>query len=221
MAIRTIAYLRVSTGGQDLGHQKLAILEYARQHRITVDDVVEVHASTRRVSQRAHVLALIDTLSSGDRLIVSELSRLGRSLGQILQIVDHLVQKGVRLVAIKEAIRLEGKQTLQSKAMLTLFGLFAEIERDLIAERTKEGLIAAKAQGKRLGRPKGAFGKSNCSCVSTSPKRPLHGSSRSRPPRSSTLSTRGSCRRYQTREDSPSCTRRWLVWESMKLYVSS
>jgi DNA invertase Pin-like site-specific DNA recombinase len=160
MAIRTIAYLRVSTGGQDLGHQKLAILEYARQHRITVDDVVEVRASTRRVSQRAHVLALIETLSSGDRLIVSELSRLGRSLGQILQIVDHLVQKGVRLVAIKEAIRLEGKQTLQTKAMLTLFGLFAEIERDLIAERTKEGLIAAKAQGKRLGRPKGAFGKS-------------------------------------------------------------
>ena len=160
MAIRTIAYLRVSTGGQDLGHQKLAILEYARQHRITVDDVVEVRASTRRVSQRAHVLALIETLSSGDRLIVSELSRLGRSLGQILQIVDHLVQKGVRLVAIKEAIRFEGKQTLQTKAMLTLFGLFAEIERDLIAERTKEGLIAAKAQGKRLGRPKGAFGKS-------------------------------------------------------------
>ena len=160
MAIRTIAYLRVSTGGQDLGYQKLAILEYARQHRMTVDDVVEVHASTRRVSQRAHVLALIDTLSSGDRLIVSELSRLGRSLGQILQIVDHLVQKGVRLVAIKEAIRLEGKQTLQTKAMLTLFGLFAEIERDLIAERTTEGLIAAKAQGKRLGRPKGALGKS-------------------------------------------------------------
>ena len=160
MAMRTIAYLRVSTGCQDLGQQKLAILEYARQHRMTVDDVVEVHGSTRRASQRAHVLDLIETLSPGDRLMVSELSRLGRSLGQILQIVDHLVQKGVRLVAIKEAIRLEGRQTLQTKAMLTLFGLFAEIERDLIAERTKEGLIAAKAQGKRLGRPKGAFGKS-------------------------------------------------------------
>ena len=76
MAMRTIAYLRVSTGGQDLGQQKLAILEYARQHRMTVDDVVEVHASTRRASQRAHVLALIETLSPGDRLMVSELSRL-------------------------------------------------------------------------------------------------------------------------------------------------
>ena len=160
MAMRTIAYLRVSTGGQDLGQQKLAVLDYARQHRMTVDDVVEVHASTRNATQRAHVLDLIEALAPGDRLIVSELSRLGRSLGQILQVVDHLVQKGVRLVAIKEGIRFEGRQTLQTKAMITLFGLFAEIERDLITERTKEGLIAAKAKGKQLGRPKGAFGKS-------------------------------------------------------------
>jgi len=99
-------------------------------------------------------------LAPGDRLIISELSRLGRSLGQILQIIDALVHKGLRLIAIKEAIRLEGKQTLQTKALLTLFGLFAEIERDLIAERTKEGLMAARAKGKRLGRPKGALGKS-------------------------------------------------------------
>jgi DNA invertase Pin-like site-specific DNA recombinase len=61
---------------------------------------------------------------------------------------------------MKEAIRFEGQQNLQTKAMITLFGLFAEIERDLIAERTKEGLIAAKASGKRLGWPKGALGKS-------------------------------------------------------------
>jgi DNA invertase Pin-like site-specific DNA recombinase len=82
------------------------------------------------------------------------------SLGQILQIVERLLQRGVRLVAMKEAIRFEGQQNLQTKAMITLFGLFAEIERDLIAERTKEGLIAAKANGTRLGRPKGALGKS-------------------------------------------------------------
>jgi DNA invertase Pin-like site-specific DNA recombinase len=160
MAMRTIAYLRVSTGGQDLGQQKLAVLDYARQHRLTVDDLVEAHSSTQRPTQRAQVLTLIETLAPGDRLIVSELSRLGRSLGQILQIIDALVQKGVRLIAIKEAIRVEGKQTLQTKALLTLFGLFAEIERDLIAERTKEGLLAAKAKGKRLGRPKGTLGKS-------------------------------------------------------------
>ena len=87
--------------------------------------------------------------------IVSELSRLGRSLGQILDIIDRLIHKGVRLVSIKEAIRFEGKQNLQTKAMIVLFGLFAEIERDLIVERTKEGLAAARARGKRLGRQGG------------------------------------------------------------------
>lgn len=70
------------------------------------------------------------------------------------------IQKQVRLIAIKEAIRFEGKQNIQTKAMIALFGLFAEVERDLIAQRTKEGLAAAKARGKRLGRPKGALSKS-------------------------------------------------------------
>jgi DNA invertase Pin-like site-specific DNA recombinase len=160
MRMQTIAYLRVSTGGQDLAHQKLAIFDYARQHRLTVDDFVEARASAGSSTQRAQLLALIETLQPGDRLMVSELSRLGRSLGQILQIVERLLQRGVRLVAMKEAIRFEGQQTLQTKAMIALFGLFAEVERDLIAERTKEGLAAAKAKGKRLGRPKGALGKS-------------------------------------------------------------
>ena len=88
------------------------------------------------------------------------MSRLGRSLGQILHVIDRLIHKGVRLVSIKESIRFEGKQNLQTKAMIVLFGLFAEIERDLIVERTKEGLAGARARGKRLGRPKGARGKS-------------------------------------------------------------
>lgn len=119
-------------------------------------DFVEVHGSACSPAQRQQLLGLIDTLQPGDRLIVSERSLLGRSLNQILQIVDRLIRKGARLVAIKESIRFEGKQNLQTKAMIALFGLFAEVERDLIAERTKEGLAAAKAKGKQLGRPKGS-----------------------------------------------------------------
>jgi DNA invertase Pin-like site-specific DNA recombinase len=160
MPSKTTAYLRVSTGGQDLAQQKLAILDYARRHRMPVADVVEGHGSAGSPAQRAQLLGLIDILQPGDRLIVSELSRLGRSLTQILQIVDRLICKEVRLVAVKESLRLEGKHNLQTKAMIALFGLFAEVERDLIAERTKEGLAAAKAKGRRLGRPKGALGKS-------------------------------------------------------------
>jgi len=111
-------------------------------------------------TQWAQLLALIETLQTGDRLMVSELACLGRSLAQMVQIVERLLQRGVRLVAMKEAIRLEGEQTLQTKAMIALFGLFTEVERDLIAERTREGLAATRAKGKRLGRPQGDLGKS-------------------------------------------------------------
>ncbi len=88
-------------------------------------------------------------------LLVSELSRLGRSVGQVIQIVDTLIKKKIRFIAIKEGIRLNGKQDIQTKTMVTLFSLFAEIERDLISERTKQGLVAARERGKQLGRPPG------------------------------------------------------------------
>ena len=96
----------------------------------------------------------------GDRLLVSELSRLGRSLGQVIQLVDTLIQRKIRFTAIKEGIELDGEQDIQTKVMVALFGLFAEVERDLISERTKEGLASARAQGKMIGRPKGLPGKS-------------------------------------------------------------
>ena len=76
------------------------------------------------------------------------------------QIVDELVKSQIRFIAIKENIHLDGKQDIQSKVMVTMFSLFAEIERDLISERTKEGLIAARAKGRILGRPKGSHGSS-------------------------------------------------------------
>ena len=78
----------------------------------------------------------------------------------MIRIVDELVKRKIRFVAIKEAIRFEGKQDMQTKVMIALFGLFAEVERDLISQRTKEGLAAARAKGRLLGRPKGALGKS-------------------------------------------------------------
>ena len=99
-------------------------------------------------------------LKPGDRLLVSELSRLGRSLSQVIQIVDTLGQRKIHFIAIKECIEFDAQQDLRTKVMIALFGLFAEVERDLISERTKEGLAAAKAKGKLLGRPKGALGTS-------------------------------------------------------------
>jgi DNA invertase Pin-like site-specific DNA recombinase len=158
--MKTVAYLRISTGSQDLANQKLAVLDYARRERFAIDRFVEAQASSRKGRDQRRVEELLGALAAGDRLVVSELSRLGRSLGQVIQLVDELVKRKVRFIAIKEAIRFEGKQDMQTKVMVALFGLFAEVERDLISERTKEGLVAARARGRLLGRPKGSRGRS-------------------------------------------------------------
>jgi DNA invertase Pin-like site-specific DNA recombinase len=156
-----IAYLRVSTQQQDLESQKLAIHEYARSQKLIVDQFLEVEVSSRKSTRARRIDELFELLSEGDTLVVSELSRLGRSVGEIVMIADKLVQKHIRFVAIKENILLNGqKKDISTKVMLTTFSLFAEIERDLISERTKLGLAAAKARGKKLGRPKGSLSKS-------------------------------------------------------------
>ena len=156
--MKTVAYLRVSTPQQDVRSQRLGILEYARKSDLRVDDFIEATASGRASDTRRRIDQLMSILQPGDRLVVSELSRLARSLGQIVAILDALAKQGVSFVAIKENIRVEGKQDIQTKVMTTLFALFAEVERDLISERTREGLAKARSSGKKLGRPKGSLG---------------------------------------------------------------
>ena len=105
----------------------------------------------------------MNELTAGDRLVVSELSRLGRSLGEVIELLDAIGKASIKFVAIKENIRFEGRQDLQTKVMTTLFALFAllaEVERELISERTQESLAKARASGKKLGRPKGSLGTS-------------------------------------------------------------
>jgi len=158
--MQSLAYIRVSTDKQDLNNQRFAILDYAHKHNFKVTDFIEVQTSSRDTFKERMIDVLFERLNNGDTLIVSELSRLGRSLGQVIRIIDELIKKKVQLIAIKENLILDGVQTMQNKIMVALFGLFAEIERDLISERTKQGLQAARAKGKLLGRPKGALGKS-------------------------------------------------------------
>lgn len=158
--MKIVAYLRVSTSTQEINNQRLAILNYAHQHELRIDEFLEIQVSSRRSTKDRGIDELLARLQAGDTLLVSELSRLGRSLGQIIQIVDELVKNQIHFRAIKENIWLDGQQDMQSKVMVTLFGLFAEIERDLISERTREGLMAAKAKGHLLGRPKGSLGQS-------------------------------------------------------------
>ena len=150
-AVKTVAYLRVSTAQQDVGSQRLAILEYARKHDFRIDDFIEATASGQASEKRRRLDELMHVLQRGDRLVVSELSRLGRSLGQIVAILDALATAGVAFVAMKENIRIEGKRDIQTKVMTTLFALFAEVERDLISERTREGLAQARASAESSG----------------------------------------------------------------------
>jgi DNA invertase Pin-like site-specific DNA recombinase len=156
----TIGYIRVSTDRQTVDNQRLAILDYCHRNQFQVDDWIDVKMSSRRTPAQRRIDELLERLKEGDRLIVTELSRLARSVGQIAVTVSTLLKKKVRFVSIKESISLNGGQDMQAKVMITMFSLFSEIERDLISERTKEGLKRARAEGKLLGRPKGTIGKS-------------------------------------------------------------
>lgn len=153
----TWAYLRVSTDKQDEENQRLAIQEYCDKERMEVEEWLAVTMSSRKSTKDRRIDELLSRLRRGDYLIVSELSRIGRSVGEVVQTVDRLVKKGINFLAIKQGIRINGKQDMQTKTIITMFSLMAEIERDLISERTKQGLAVAKIrlakEGKKLGNP--------------------------------------------------------------------
>jgi len=155
-----IGYIRVSTEQQDVKNQRHETLEYANRHGLRVDDFVEVEMSSRRDSKARRIDELILRLKEGDLLIVSELSRIGRSVIEIITIMNELIERNVRLVSLKQGMEIRGAHDMQTKVMVTIFSLLAELERDLISERTKKALAAKKAQGVKLGRPKGSLGKS-------------------------------------------------------------
>ena len=159
---KVYAYCRVSTSDQDTDNQRLEILEYARKNNFKVDDFIAIEVSSRKDKKTRRIDELMERLNSGDTLIVSELSRLGRSVGQLSTMVDELVSNKIKFVAIKEGISLNGngKKDIQTTALVSCFSMLAEIERQLVSERTKAGLQAARAKGKLLGRPKGSTGKS-------------------------------------------------------------
>jgi len=157
---RTIAYVRVSTDDQDVSKQRHEILEYAHQNKMTIDEFIMITVSSRKTAKDRRIEELMKKLVTGDTLIISELSRLGRSIPEVIGLVNCLVERNIRLIAIKQNIDLKGEHDTTSKVMVTIFSLLAELERDLVSQRTKAALAALKAQGKKLGRPVGTKGKS-------------------------------------------------------------
>lgn len=148
-----VAYLRVSTIDQDTDKNKADVLAFANDRDFGKVEFVEERVSGRKSWKERRIKEVIDRLSEGDRLLVPELTRLGRSTLDVLDILKAAKEKGLHVYSVKE--RLEMDDSMQSKVMGTFLALFAEIERDFISQRTKEALKARQAAGVKLGRPKG------------------------------------------------------------------
>ena len=154
-----IAYIRTSTDKQDLNNQKLAILEWARKKEMKVDAFVEITMSSRKTSKQRRIEEVLQTLNDSDILVVTELSRLGHSTAEVIGLVNELVARNIRVIILKQNLDIS-QHDMTSKFAITLFSLFAELERDLISLRTKEALAAKKQQGITLEKPKGTIQKS-------------------------------------------------------------
>ena len=156
---KIIAYIRASTDKQDLNNQKLEIFEYASKHQLKVDQFIQITISSRKTSKDRRIDEMVASLNDADTLIVTELSRLGRSTAEIIGLINALIKTQVRVIAIKQNLDIE-QHDMNSKIIIALFSLFAELERDLISLRTKEALANKKSQGITLGKPKGTIQKS-------------------------------------------------------------
>lgn len=155
--MKTIAYIRVSTDKQDLEKQKHLLLDYAQKHQVLIHQFIEAESSAQNTRQERKIDVLLETLNEGDQLLVAELSRLGRNMLETLNIINILTEKGIHITFVRQPeLSTTGPHT---KLLLAIYGYFAEAERDYISIRTRQGLAAAKAQGKRLGRPRGSKNK--------------------------------------------------------------
>lgn len=152
-----IGYLRVSTGKQHPANQKEEISRFAEKKNISVDRWVTEIASGSKSEKERKLGRLLKTMHAGDTLIVTEISRLSRTLTEIMSIMGKCLEKGIILHTTKEGYTFD--DTINSKVLCFAFGLVAEIERNLISMRTKEALALRKAEGKVLGRRKGSYTK--------------------------------------------------------------
>ena len=146
-----IGYIRVSSQKQTLAHQYYEIKKFAEQNNITVGKWIQETISSRKPLARRKLWGVLNDLQPNDILLATEISRLGRSLMEVMGILETCLNKNCQVWTIKENYRLGND--IQSKVMAFAFGLSAEIERNLISQRTKASLDDVRARGRRLGRP--------------------------------------------------------------------
>ena len=146
-----IGYIRVSSVKQTLEHQRFEIEQFTKGMNLNIDKWIEEKISSRKTLESRKLGLLLDNLQANDILIACEISRLGRSLLEVMRILEICLNKNCQVWTIKENYRLGND--IQSKVLAFAFGLAAEIERNLISQRTKSSLANLRAAGKKLGRP--------------------------------------------------------------------
>lgn len=150
----TKAFLRVSTLEQDTEKNKIDILQFANRMKLGNVEFVEEHASGKINYKERKLGVLLESMDKGDVLIVPELSRIARSVTQILEVIKVTKDKGIVLYSLKENFS-NSEDSISATVTSTIFALVAQIERELISLRTREALHARKLSGVKLGRPKG------------------------------------------------------------------
>ncbi|WP_334094139.1 recombinase family protein [Helicobacter typhlonius] len=151
-----LAYIRISTNKQDTQTQKLQIQEYCRINDIHIDKFIEIEQSSKKSQEIRKIGELKTKLNRGDLLIVVELSRLGRSMLEVMNLVLELSNNGVQMIFLRQH-ELSTFNSAYAKLLLAIYAYIDETEREFISQRTKAGLEKAMANGKKLGRPKGSF----------------------------------------------------------------
>ena len=149
-----IAYLRVSTGKQNPENQREEIKRFAEEKNMEIDQWVIETASGKLAPRKRKLGRVLGRMKKGDTLIISEISRLSRSLTEIMTIMGQCLEKEISIYTTKERYTFDN--SINSKVLCFAFGLVAEIERNLISMRTKEALAVKKAEGVRLGRRPGS-----------------------------------------------------------------
>lgn len=151
-----LAYIRISTNKQDTQTQKLQIQEYCRINDIHIDKSIEIEQSSKKSQEIRKIGELKTKLNRGDLLIVVELSRLGRSMLEVMNLVLELSNNGVQMIFLRQP-ELSTFNSAYAKLLLAIYAYIDETEREFISQRTKAGLEKAIANGKKLGRPKGSW----------------------------------------------------------------
>lgn len=150
-------YCRVSTQHQTEENQHFVIAKFAKNNNLHIDIWVEEKISSSKKLSERKLGELLNQLKSGDILITTEISRLGRSLLEVMGILQHCLEQECQVWTLKENFRLGAD--IQSKVLAFAFGLSAELSKQLLQERVRESLARLKANGKKLGRPRGALSK--------------------------------------------------------------